>query len=57
LAHGVGKVFNMAANPNKYFWTPDTYFVNVKSSNFHDVTRENMRLMIWPDGRIYYSTR
>ncbi|XP_031575360.1 gamma-aminobutyric acid receptor subunit rho-2-like [Actinia tenebrosa] len=57
LAHGVDKIFNMAADPKKYFWTPDTYFVNVKSSNFHKVTRENMRLMIWPDGKIYYSTR
>ncbi|KXJ27425.1 Gamma-aminobutyric acid receptor subunit rho-1 [Exaiptasia diaphana] len=57
LAHGIKKTFNMAMNPTKYFWTPDTYFVNVKSSNFHHVTRENTRLMIWPNGRIYYSTR
>jgi len=57
LAHGVKKVFNVAANPAEFFWTPDTYFVNVKSSSFHHVTRENTRLMIQPDGKIYYSTR
>ncbi|EDO41538.1 predicted protein, partial [Nematostella vectensis] len=57
LAHDVNKVFNMAANPGQYFWTPDTYFVNVKSSKFHHVTRENMRTKIWPDGLIYYSSR
>ncbi|XP_001635156.2 gamma-aminobutyric acid receptor alpha-like isoform X2 [Nematostella vectensis] len=49
--------FTMAADPTKMFWTPDTYFWNVKRSKYHHVTRENMRVMIWPDGKIYFSTR
>lgn len=49
--------FNMAADPTKLFWTPDTYFWNVKDAKYHYVTRENMRVKISPDGEIYYSTR
>lgn len=49
--------FNMAADPTKLFWTPDTYFWNVKDAKYHSVTRENMRVKISPDGEIYYSTR
>lgn len=51
------KPFNMAADPTKLFWTPDTYFWNVKDAKYHFVTRENMRVKISPDGEIYYSTR
>lgn len=51
------KPFNMAADPTKLFWTPDTYFWNVKDAKYHYVTRENMRVKISPDGEIYYSTR
>lgn len=51
------KPFNMAADPTKLFWTPDTYFWNVKDAKYHHVTRENMRVKISPDGEIYYSTR
>ncbi|KAM7447811.1 hypothetical protein ABFA07_004146 [Porites harrisoni] len=60
LAHGQEKVFNAALDPTKLgkgIWTPDTYFRNVKSSNYHSVSRENMRLRIFSDGRIYYSAR
>lgn len=49
--------FNMAADPTELFWTPDTYFWNVKDAKYHFVTRENMRVKISPDGEIYYSTR
>lgn len=51
------KPFNMAADPTKLFWTPDTYFWNVKDAKYHHVTRENMRVKISPDGEVYYSTR
>lgn len=49
--------FNIAADPTVLIWTPDTYFWNVKKSKYHSVTRENMRVMIWPDGKIYFSAR
>ena len=57
FAHNFSKPFTMAADPTKLFWTPDTYFWNVKNSKYHHVTRENMRVMIHPDGRIYFSAR
>ena len=47
----------MAEDPRDMFWVPDTYFVNVKESRFHYVTRENMRVLIYPDGKIYFSAR
>ncbi|KXJ15703.1 gamma-aminobutyric acid receptor subunit beta-3 [Exaiptasia diaphana] len=55
--HNVDRTFNIAGDATKLFWTPDTYFVNAKLSVYHFITRENMRIMIWPDGRIYFSTR
>ena len=51
------KPFNMAVDPTTMIWTPDTYFWNVKDAKYHHVTRENMRVQIWPNGKIYYSTR
>ena len=57
LAHGYNKVFTMANDLTDRFWTPDTYFRNVKSSKYHRVTRDNMRVMLWPNGTIYFSTR
>ncbi|XP_031573467.1 gamma-aminobutyric acid receptor subunit rho-1-like [Actinia tenebrosa] len=57
FAHNFSIPFNMAADATKIFWTPDTYFVNVKSSKYHHVTRENMRVKISPDGNVYFSTR
>lgn len=55
--HNSSIPFNMAADPTKLFWTPDTYFFNVKSIKYHFVTRENMRVMIYSSGKIYFSAR
>ena len=57
LKNNFTKPFNMATDPTKIIWTPDTYFWNVKSANYHFVTRENMRVMIWPNGKVYFSAR
>ena len=57
FAHNQSKPFTMAGDATKLFWTPDTMFWNVKKSTYHFVTRENMRIMIHPDGKIYFSTR
>ncbi|KAJ7356375.1 hypothetical protein OS493_025484 [Desmophyllum pertusum] len=61
LAHGEDKVFNAAVDPRKLgphgIWIPDTYFRNVKSSNYHSISRDNMRLRISKDGSIYFSAR
>lgn len=55
--HNSSTPFNMAGDPSKLFWTPDTYFFNVKRIKYHYVTRENMRVMIYSTGKIYYSAR
>lgn len=57
FAHNFSTPFTMAADPTEMFWTPDTYFWNVKQANYHRVTRENMRVMFNPDGEIYFSAR
>ncbi|KAK2572519.1 Gamma-aminobutyric acid receptor subunit beta-1 [Acropora cervicornis] len=36
--HNSSTPFNMAVDPTKIFWTPDTYFFNVKSVKYHFVT-------------------
>jgi len=55
--HNSSIPFNMAADPTELFWTPDTYFFNVKRIKYHFVTRENMRVMIYSTGKIYFSAR
>ena len=55
--HNSSTPFNMATDPTDLFWVPDTYFVNAKAAKYHHVTRENMRVKIYKDGKIYFSTR
>lgn len=57
LAHNFSTPFNMAGDATKMIWTPDTFFWNVKSAKYHRVTRENMRIKIHGDGKVYFSTR
>ncbi|KAK3747062.1 hypothetical protein RRG08_046449 [Elysia crispata] len=39
------------------FWVPDLYFVNEKSSNFHDVTVPNTLLHLYSDGTVVFKMR
>ena len=57
LAHNFSTPFNMAGDATKMIWTPDTFFWNVKAAKYHRVTRENMRIKIHGDGKVYFSTR
>ncbi|XP_078354682.1 gamma-aminobutyric acid receptor subunit beta-3-like [Oculina patagonica] len=57
LAHNSSTDFNMAGDATKMIWTPDTFFWNVKAAKYHRVTRENMRIKIHGDGKVYFSTR
>ncbi|XP_058958901.2 gamma-aminobutyric acid receptor subunit alpha-3 [Pocillopora verrucosa] len=57
LAHNFSTPFNMAGDATKLIWTPDTFFWNVKAAKYHKVTRENMRIKIHGDGKVYFSTR
>ncbi|KAK3098602.1 hypothetical protein FSP39_021113 [Pinctada imbricata] len=38
-------------------WVPDVYIINEKKANFHDITVPNKLINIYPDGRVFYSTR
>ncbi|XP_073239656.1 gamma-aminobutyric acid receptor subunit beta-2-like [Porites lutea] len=56
LAHNMSTPFNMAGDATQMIWTPDTFFWNVKAAKYHGVTRENMRIKIHGDGKVYFST-
>ncbi|XP_031573468.1 gamma-aminobutyric acid receptor subunit beta-4-like [Actinia tenebrosa] len=55
--HNYTKAFTMAEDARKLFWIPDTYFINAMKSSFHRVTKDNSRIIIYPNGDVYYSTR
>ncbi|EDO43147.1 predicted protein, partial [Nematostella vectensis] len=57
FTHNYSEPFTMAEDAGKLFWIPDTYFINAKKSNFHKVTKENARIIIYPSGNVYYSVR
>eukprot|EP00794_Sanderia_malayensis_P018873 gene18873-20773_t len=57
LQGAVTQPVTMAIDPGDIIWKPDTYFVNAVQSEFHDVTKTVMRLVLQPDGSIYYSSR
>ena len=57
LKGAVQQQVTMALDPGTLFWKPDTYFVNAKESSFHEVTKDIMRVVLKPDGSIYYSSR
>ena len=41
-------------NSWKNIWTPDTFFRNEKSANFHNVTTENRMLVLKHTGNLWY---
>lgn len=55
--HNYTEAFTMAEDASKLFWIPDTYFINSMHSSYHRVTRDNARIIIKPNGDIYYSIR
>ncbi|KAK3098089.1 hypothetical protein FSP39_016011 [Pinctada imbricata] len=38
-------------------WVPDVYVINEKRAIFHDITLPNKLINIYPDGKIFYSSR
>ncbi|XP_028515357.1 gamma-aminobutyric acid receptor subunit beta, partial [Exaiptasia diaphana] len=55
--HNYTESFTMAEDASKIFWIPDTYFINSMKSSYHRVTKDNARIIIKPDGDVYYSIR
>ncbi|KXJ13265.1 Gamma-aminobutyric acid receptor alpha-like [Exaiptasia diaphana] len=57
LKSNFSKPITLSMDASSIIWIPDTYFVNSKYSSFHKVIGDCMRLIIWPNGTIYYSVR
>ena len=38
-------------------WLPDSYFLNSKYGTFHQVTTNNIMIMLDPGGRVKYNAR
>lgn len=57
LKSNFSKPITLSIDASSIIWIPDTYFVNSKYSSFHKVIGDCMRLIIWPNGTIYYSVR
>ena len=53
----VNTTLTLAIDPSNLFWIPDTYFVNGKHPRSQDVSKFARRLLLKPDGNVYYSSR
>eukprot|EP00794_Sanderia_malayensis_P018825 gene18825-20721_t len=47
----------MAIDIGDILWKPDTFFVNAIEAKFQYVTKDTMRVVLQPDGSVYYSAR
>ncbi|XP_074641418.1 glycine receptor subunit alpha-2-like [Tubulanus polymorphus] len=41
----------------KQIWVPDLFFQNEKAAQFHQITRPNTLVRVYPDGTVLYSAR
>ena len=41
----------------KKLWVPDTFIINEKAANFHQITTDNKLLRLKPNGELLYSAR
>ena len=44
-------------HPSDIIWTPDTVFINSVTSELHQVTVNNHKLDIYPNGTVFWGTR
>ena len=49
--------FSLDSEMAALLWTPDLFFPNEKSGEFHDLTKPNKLLYLYPNGSVYYSMR
>ncbi|XP_031565044.1 gamma-aminobutyric acid receptor subunit beta-like [Actinia tenebrosa] len=57
LNHHLNETIQLSHGIVNNIWTPDTYFVNAKTSRVHRVTNLNVMVMLAPNGLIKYNTR
>lgn len=51
------KQITLPGNTADKLWQPDTFFENGKKGEFHKLTTLNKVMTIYPDGRVFMSTR
>ena len=57
LQSNFSQPITLSLDASSIIWIPDTYFLNSKKSEYHQVIGDCMRLILWPNGSIYYSVR
>ncbi|XP_048579378.1 gamma-aminobutyric acid receptor subunit beta-4 isoform X3 [Nematostella vectensis] len=57
LSHDLNTTMFLSNTVMDKIWLPDSYFVNAKQGSFHKVTKDNMMVMIQPDGQVQYNAR
>ncbi len=51
------EMITLKGNDMDKLWQPDTFFLYEKNAKLHHVTVTNKLMQIFPDGRIWLSTR
>lgn len=57
LDHGTNQTLYFSNHVNDLIWIPDSYFVNSKNGEMHDVTSNNVMIMLAPGGLVKYNAR
>lgn len=57
LDHGTNQTLYLSNHVNDLIWIPDSYFVNSKNGEMHDVTSNNVMIMLAPGGLVKYNAR
>lgn len=57
LDHGTNQTLYLNNHVNDLIWIPDSYFVNSKNGEMHDVTSNNVMIMLAPGGLVKYNAR
>lgn len=57
LDHGINETIYLSNHVIEHIWMPDSYFVNAKDGQMHDVTSSNIMIMLEPGGVVKYNAR
>ncbi|KAJ7394674.1 hypothetical protein OS493_000495 [Desmophyllum pertusum] len=57
LDHGTNQTLYLSNHVIDLIWIPDSYFVNAKDGEMHDVTSSNVMIMLAPGGVVKYNAR
>lgn len=57
LNHTLEESIFLTGSYRNLIWLPDTFFLNIKTANFHNVPADNSRVKIRTDGQVTWSSR